>query len=85
MNPELESAVVVETFPTRTLAALAASLLQAAGIETFILADDAGGAYPMLQFIDGVKLLVAPEDEALAREILASAEMELTEELDNFE
>jgi hypothetical protein len=84
MNLELEAAVVVQTFPNRTLAALAASLLEAAGIETFILADDAGGAYPMLQFIYGVKLLVAPEDEALAREILAAEGMEFPESLDNF-
>lgn len=71
MDLERESAVIIATFPSRTLAALAASLLEADGIETFILADDAGGAYPMLQFLRGVKLLVAPEDEARAREILA--------------
>ena len=76
MDLKLESPVVVATFPNRTLAALAASFLEAEGIETFILADDAGGAYPMLQFLRGVKLLVAPEDEARAREVLAAAAKE---------
>ncbi len=67
---ELESAVMIATFPNRTLAALAASMLEAEGIATFIVADDAGGAYPMLQFLRGVRLLVAPEDESRARELL---------------
>ena len=30
------------------------------------MADDAGGAYPMLQFVRGVRLLVFKEDEARA-------------------
>jgi hypothetical protein len=72
MELERESAVVVATFPNRTLAALAASVLEVEGIESFILADDAGGSYPMLQFLRGVKLLVAPDDEERAREILAA-------------
>ena len=76
MDLERESAVVIATFPNRTLAAMAASLLEVEGIEAFILADDAGGAYPMLQFLRGVKLLVAPEDEIQAREILAAEVME---------
>lgn len=76
MDLERESAVVVATFPNRTLASLAASLLAVEGIEAFILADDAGGLYPMLQFLRGVKLLVAPEDEERAKEILAAEVME---------
>jgi hypothetical protein len=36
------------------------------------MADDAGGAYPMLQFVRGVRLLVFKEDEARAREIFAA-------------
>lgn len=73
MNHEMESAVVIRTFPNRVLAGLAASLLEAEGIQAFILSDDAGGAYPMLQFIRGVRLLVAPQDEARARDILETA------------
>ena len=68
----LDDAVVLETFPNRIAAEMAAGLLESEGIEALVMADDAGGAYPMLQFIRGVRLLVAPEDEALAREILAA-------------
>ena len=68
----LDDAVVLETFPNRMIAEMAAGLLESEGIEALVMADDAGGAYPMLQFIRGVRLLVAPEDEAIAREILAA-------------
>jgi hypothetical protein len=68
----LDDAVVLETFPNRMIAEMAAGLLASEGIEALVLADDAGGAYPMLQFIRGVRLLVAPEDRYRAREILAA-------------
>ncbi len=68
----LDDAVVLETFYNRIEAEMAAGLLESEGIEAIIMADDAGGTYPMLQFIRGVKLMVAPEDEARAREILAA-------------
>lgn len=79
MNQEMESAVLIRTFPNRILAGLAASLLEAEGIQAFILSDDAGGAYPVLQFIRGVRLLVAPQDEARARDILEAAFVDLPE------
>jgi hypothetical protein len=66
--------VVLETFPNRALAEMAAGFLAGEGIEALVMADDAGGAYPMLQFIRGVRLLVAPEDEARAREALNALE-----------
>jgi predicted Fe-Mo cluster-binding NifX family protein len=68
----LDDAVVLETFLNRIEAEMAAGLLESEGIEVMIMADDAGGAYPMLQFIRGVKLMVAPEDKARAQEILAA-------------
>ena len=68
----LDDAVVLETFPNRIAAEMAAGLLESEGIEAMVMADDAGGAYPMLQFIRGVRLLVAPEDRYRAREILAA-------------
>ena len=71
----LDDVVVLETFPNRIAAEMAAGLLESEGIETIMLADDAGGNYPMLQFIRGVRLLVAPEDAAQAREILAAMEV----------
>ena len=70
----LDDAIIIETFSSRMEADIAAGLLQSEGIEAMVLADDAGGTYPMLQFVRGVRLLVAPEDEAQAREILAAME-----------
>jgi hypothetical protein len=66
-----DEAVVVETFSTRMEAEMAAGLLEAEGIYALVSADDAGGAYPQLQYLRGVRLIVFPEDEARAREILA--------------
>jgi len=68
----LNDAIVLETFSNRIEAEMAAGLLEAEGIEAMVRADDAGGAYPMLQFVRGVRLMVAQEDEARAREILAA-------------
>ena len=65
-----DEAVVVENFTTRMEAEMAAGLLEAEGIYALVLADDAGGAYPPLQYLRGVRLLVFPEDEKRAREIL---------------
>jgi hypothetical protein len=66
-----DEAVVVEKFTTRLEAQMAAGLLEAEGIQSFISADDAGGFYPPLQILGGVRLIVFPEDERRAREILA--------------
>ena len=68
----LDDAVVLETFPNRMIAEMTAGLLESEGVEAMVLADDAGGAYPMFQSIHGVRLLVYREDEARAREILAA-------------
>ncbi|HZE21939.1 MAG TPA: DUF2007 domain-containing protein [Desulfobaccales bacterium] len=67
---DLDDAVVLETFYNRIEAEIAAGLLESEGIETMVMADDAGGTYPMLQFLRGVKLMVAAADKARAREIL---------------
>ncbi len=66
----LDDAIVLETFASRIEAEMAAGLLESEGIEAMVLADDAGGAYPMLQFVRGVRLLVYREDAYRAREIL---------------
>jgi hypothetical protein len=67
-----DDAIILETFSNRIEAEMAAGLLEAEGIEAVVRADDAGGTYPMLQFIRGVRLMVAQEDEARARELLAA-------------
>ena len=63
--------VEVENFPTRMEAEMAAGVLEAEGIYTLVSADDAGGTYPPLQYLRGVRLMVLPEDEKRARQILA--------------
>ncbi len=70
----LDDAIVLETFPNRIEAEIAAGLLESEGIEAMVMADDAGGAYPSLQFVRGVRLLVAAEDQYRAREILKDME-----------
>jgi hypothetical protein len=51
---------------------LVAGLLQSEGIGARVTADDAGGQEPQLQLQTGAQVLVAPADEARAREILAN-------------
>ncbi len=75
----LDDAVVLETFYSRIEAEMAAGLLESEGIPALVMADDAGGAYPSLQFVRGVRLLVAAADRYRAREILKA--MEVAEEL----
>lgn len=65
------SAVVVESFSDKSFAEAAADLLAGEGIDAFIVADDAGGLLPNLDFARGVRVLVAPEDLERAAAILA--------------
>ncbi len=69
---DFDDAVVLETFPSRIEAEMAQGILEGEGIEAIVMADDAGGAYPMFQFIRGVKLMVAAADKFRAQEILAA-------------
>jgi hypothetical protein len=62
--------VVVRTFNDRIEAELAQSALEAAGIESMVRGDDAGGLQPSLWTSEGVDVLVREEDAADAREIL---------------
>ncbi len=70
VNQDQDEVVVVETFSTRMEAEMAAGVLEAEGIYAVVTADDAGGTYPPLQYLRGVRLIVSPEDERRAREIL---------------
>jgi hypothetical protein len=69
---DFDDAIVLETFSNRIEAEMAQGILESEGIEAVVMADDAGGTYPMLQFIRGVKLMVAAEDKFRAQEILAA-------------
>jgi hypothetical protein len=65
--------VTLTVVPSRTEAELIIGLLRSNGLRAAVAADDAGGQNPQLQ-LEGVRVLVAPSDEAAARRILAAAE-----------
>ena len=69
-DPEL---IVVRNFPDRIEADLAASALEAAGIEAMVAGDDAGETQPGLWGGAGVTVVVRREDERAAREILETS------------
>jgi hypothetical protein len=58
-------------FPTRTEAEFAQAALAAAGIESVVAADDAGGAYPF-DLSGGARLLVDEKDADDAAKVLGS-------------
>ncbi len=66
----MSSLVPVATFSTQIDAELARSALEAAGIDSMIAADDAGGQRPHMSFSQGVVVMVREEDESAAREVL---------------
>ena len=62
--------VPVAVVTSRTEAELIVGLLRSNGLTAAVSADDAGGQDPQLQ-LQGVRVLVAPADETLARRLLA--------------
>ncbi len=62
--------VPVASVTSSAEAELIAGLLRSNGLTAAVSADDAGGEEPALQ-LQGVRVLVAPADEATARRILA--------------
>ena len=65
--------VTVAVVTSRTEAELIVGLLRSNGLRAASAPDDAGGQEPQLQ-LQGVRVLVAPSDEAPARKLLAAAE-----------
>ena len=65
--------VSVAVVSSSTEAELIVGLLRSHGLSAAVSADDAGGQYPQMQ-IEGVRVLVAPADEASARRLLADAD-----------
>jgi len=65
--------VPVALASSRIEAELIAGMLRNNGLRAVVSADDAGGQEPPLQ-IQGVRVLVPPADEALARQLLADAD-----------
>jgi Putative prokaryotic signal transducing protein len=62
--------IVVRTFADRFEAELAHSVLEAAGIDSVVRSDDAGGLRPALAFSNGAELLVRGADAERADEVL---------------
>jgi Putative prokaryotic signal transducing protein len=64
--------VSVAVVASRTEAELIVGMLRSNGLRAAVAADDAGGQEPQLQ-LQGVRVLVAPDDEAAARQLIADA------------
>ena len=64
--------VAVAVVASRTEAELIVGMLHNNGLRAAVSADDAGGQEPQLQ-LQGVRVLVAPSDEASARQLIAAA------------
>lgn len=66
----MESFEVVATFSSEIEAGLAQATLTAAGIESFLKFDDAGGMLSSLLQNKGVRVLVAADRASEARDVL---------------
>jgi hypothetical protein len=65
--------VTVAVVGSRMEAELVVGLLRSRGLRAAVAADDAGGQEPQLQ-LQGVRVLVAAEDEPAAQRVLAAVE-----------
>lgn len=70
--------VVVARPPSTFEAQLIVGLLESHGVAATVSSDDAGGQEPELQLTQGVRVLVAADDAAHARQIVADADSEET-------
>ena len=71
------ASVPVAVVASRIEAELIVGMLRTNGVRAVVSADDAGGQEPPLQ-IQGVRVLVTPSDEALARRLLADTDETLS-------
>lgn len=65
-----ESHFVIRTFSGEAEAYIAQAALEATGIASSLLRDDAGGMMPWLQWLHPIRLVVSEEDSIEALEIL---------------
>ena len=63
---------VIRTFANEVEAYVAQAVLDANGIDSELIRDDAGGMMPWLQWLHPIKLLVLEADSVAAVEILDS-------------
>lgn len=73
-EPPMSTHVTIATFRYRHEAEFARATLEAAGVPSVLLADDAGGTYAGLSLTSQPRLIVSAEDEEAAREVLADME-----------
>jgi hypothetical protein len=66
--------VLLSVVGSRGEADLIVGLLRSHGLRAGVATDDAGGQEPQWQLLGGVRVLVAAEDEAAARELIADRE-----------
>lgn len=76
----MEGYVSVATFSTEIEAELAQATLAAAGIESYLKFDDAGGMMSVLQHNNGVKLLVSESNQEEAGVLLSTPSADLPPE-----
>jgi hypothetical protein len=69
-SPDLNS--VIRTFANEVDAHLAQAVLDANGIDSFLIRDDAGGMMPWLQWLHPIRLVVREADSIEAVELLDS-------------
>jgi hypothetical protein len=67
--------VCLRTFASRTDAEIAEAQLRSAGVDAYIVADDAGGAAPHIAYVSGgARLMVRREDIERAQQLLQESE-----------
>lgn len=63
---------VIRTFANEVEAHVAQAVLDANGIDSFLIRDDAGGMMPWLQWLHPIRLVVREEDSVEASDLLNS-------------
>lgn len=76
MGKDMSDTAVVGTYGYRHEAEFARETLKAAGIESVLLGDDAGGAYAGMSFTRRMTLLVRTADLERAKAILSDSDAE---------
>ncbi len=74
------SVVVIREYPTEIEARMGQAILEANGISSIVLRDDAGGMLPSLHLLVEVKLAVHAEDADIARGVLDGIAQEVDED-----
>jgi hypothetical protein len=70
----MEGIAVLRTLPTREEAEILRGVLEANGITSYVVSDDARGLQPPMELVRGVKLVVAQADRESAEDALRAME-----------